>query len=198
MKQIAFVITALLFVGPVSAKSTQFALNQNFDVVFDQAQSRALSQSSSYHYSATSRLESVGLVRNFQMSAHTFVGLGIWLGGLEIELETMPSFFQFEEYEVDLNRWLGARAKIEFADLVPYGNLAYRYQSRDEQLQISANAGLKLLLPSSVSLDFEGELSGLVDRQLGLVSRLEQDAFNQLEDFYLEPVLAVGLNYSFD
>jgi hypothetical protein len=198
MKQIAFFIAVSLFVGSVSAKSTQLVLNQNFELVFEQAQSRSLSKSSSYRYSVTSRVESVGLVQYYQLSAHTFVGLGLWLGGLEIELETMPSFFRFEDYEVDLNRWLSARAKIDFADLIPFGNLAYRYQSRDEQLQITANAGLKLLLPSRISIDFEGELSGVVDRQAGLVSRLEQDTLNQLEDYYLEPVLTVGLNYTFD
>ena len=197
MKQIAILTVVLLLVGSVSAKSTHFALNPNLEVVFDQAESRVLSQNSSYHYSATSRVESIGLVHNFQMSTHTFAGLGLWLGGLEIELETMSSFSRFEEYEVNLNRWLSARAKIDFADLVPYGNLAYRYQSRDEQLQITANAGLKLLLPSSVSIDFEGELSGLVEREAGLVLQLERDTLNQLEGFYLEPLLGIGLRYKF-
>lgn len=198
MKQIAFVIAASLFVSSVLAKSTQLALNQNFEVVFDQAQSRSLSKNSSYHYAATSRVESVGLIYNFQMSAHTFAGLGLWLGGLEIELETMSTFSQIDDIEVDLNRWLGARAKIDFTDLIPFGSLAYRYQSRDEKLQITANAGLKLLLPSSVSINFDGELSDMVNREVGLVSRLEQDTLSQLEDFYLEPVLGVGLRYDFN
>ncbi len=198
MKHLLLLIAASLLVNPVSAKSTHFDLYENFEVVFDQARSQRLSNNSSYNYSVSSRAESIGLIQKFQLSAHVFAGLGLWLGGLEIELETMPSVSHFEEYEVDFNRWLGVHAKIDFADLIPFGNVAYHYESRDTQLRINANAGLKLLKLSSVSLDFDGELSELVDQQPGLVSLLEQDALDKFEDYYLEPVLDVGLSYAFN
>ena len=198
MKHLIFFIAASLLVNTVSAKSTQLTLNEDFEVVFDQTRSQRLSNNSSYNYSTNSRAESIGLIQKFQLSAHVFAGLGLWLGGLEIELETMPSVLHFKEYEVDLDRWLGIRAKIDFSDLIPFGNVAYHYESRDTQLRINANAGLKLLKPSSVSLDFDGELSDLVDQQSGLVAQLEQDALNKFEAYYLEPVLDVGLSYAFN
>ncbi len=198
MKHFLIFIVALLLVNPASAKSTQLALSNNFEVVVDQARSQLLRKNSSYNYTVSSRNESVGLIHNFQLSPRMFAGLGLWIGGPEIEIETVASFSRFEEYEVDLNRWLGVRAKIDFADLVPFGNLTYRFESRDARLQINANAGLKLLLPSSVSLNFNGELGDLVNRETDLVAQLEKEGLNQLENYYLEPVLGIGLRYTFN
>jgi hypothetical protein len=198
VKHLIIFIVALLFVNPASAKSTQFALNSNFEVFIDKSRSQLLRKNSSYNYTASSRNESVGLVQKFQLTTHLFAGLGLWIGGPEIEIETTASISRHEEFEIDLNRWIGVRAKIDFADLVPFGNLAYRFESRDAQLQINANAGLKLLLPSRVSLDFNGEFGDLVNRETGLVAQLERDSLNQLENYYLVPVFDIGLRYAFN
>jgi len=198
MKQIGLLLTASLFVSAATAKSTNLVLNENLEIIFDQARSQVLSRNSRYNYSTSSRTESIGLIQKFQLSTHLSTGLGLWLGGLEIELETGLSPVQFEDHQVDLNRWLGVRARIDFADIVPYGNIAYSYLSRDRQLRFGANAGLKLLIPSNVSMSFNGELSDEVNRQEGLVSQLEHDVLDQLEDYYLEPVLGVDLSYSFN
>jgi len=198
MKQIGLLLTASLFVSAATAKSTNLVLNENLEIIFDQARSQVLSRNSRYNYSTSSRTESIGLIQKFQLSTHLSTGLGLWLGGLEIELETGLSPVQFEGHQVDLNRWLGVRARIDFADIVPYGNIAYSYLSRDRQLRFGANAGLKLLIPSNVSMSFNGELSDEVNRQEGLVSQLEHDVLDQLEDYYLEPVLGVDLSYSFN
>jgi hypothetical protein len=198
MKQIGLLLTALLFVSTAAAKSTKLALNENLEINFDQARSQVLSRNSSYNYSTSSRTESIGLIQKFQLSTHLSTGLGLWLGGLEIELETGPSLVQFQDNQVDLNRWLGVRAKINFADIVPYGNIAYSYQSRDAQLRFGANAGLKLLIPTDVSMSFNGELGSLVNRQADLIAQLEHDVLDQLEDYYLEPVFGVDLSYTFN
>jgi len=198
MKQIGLLLTASLFVSAATAKSTNLVLNENLEIIFDQARSQVLSRNSRYNYSTSSRTESIGLIQKFQLSTHLSTGLGLWLGGLEIELETGLSPVQFEGHQVDLNRWLCVRARIDFADIVPYGNIAYSYLSRDRQLRFGANAGLKLLIPSNVSMSFNGELSDEVNRQEGLVSQLEHDVLDQLEDYYLEPVLGVDLSYSFN
>ena len=198
MKRIGLLLAASLFINVAVAKSTQLELHENLEVIFDQERSQISGGNSSYNYFTNSMFESIGMIQKIQLSPRVFAGLGLLLGGLEIELKTGPSVVQFEENEIDLNRWLGARAKIEFADITPFGNLAYRYQSRNTRLRISANAGLKLLQLSSVSLEFNGELGDQVNRRLDLVSALEQDVLNQLENYYLEPVLGVDLNYKFN
>jgi len=198
MKQIVLLLTASLFVSAAAAKSTNLVLNENLEIIFDQARSQVLSRNSRYNYSTSSRTESIGLIQKFQLSTHVSTGLGLWLGGLEIELETGLSLVQFEDLQVDLNRWLGVRARIDFANIVPYGNIAYHYESRDRQLRFGANAGLKLLIPSNVSMSFNGELDSLVNRQADQVAQLEHDVLDQLEDYYLEPVFGVDLSYSFN
>lgn len=198
MKHLVFFIVASLFVNPVSAKSTRIELNNDQELIFDRSQSRKLTNNTIYNYSAISSSESIGMIQKFRLSPRLSGGLGIWLGGLEIELETMASFTQFEQNEVDLNRWLGVRAKIDFAEFIPYGSITYLYESRDQQFQFNANAGIKLLQPSNVSVSFGGEWGDIVEQQSNLVAQLERDTFGKLENYYLEPVLGLGLSYTFD
>jgi hypothetical protein len=198
MKYLVFIIVASLFVNPVSAKSTRIGLNNDLELILDRSQARKLSNNTIYNYSAISSSESIGMIQKFRLSPRVSGGLGLWLGGLEIELETMATITQFEQNEVDLNRWLGVRANIDFADIIPYGSITYLYESRDRQFQFNANAGIKLLQPTDVSVTFVGEWGDIVEQQSNLVAQLERDTFDKLENYYLEPVLGLGLSYTFD
>lgn len=197
MKLTKLLFVALFFINVATAKSIQPGWHESLEVSFDQAQSQTLGRNSYYNYSFTYLVKSIDLTRRIKLSPRIFAELGLSLGGPEIEFMTGPSIVGNEEIRVDLNRWLSVRAKIEFADINPIGGIAYLYKSRDTQFQFSATARLKLLKPSDVLLEFDGELGDQVNRRFDLVWQLEQDVLNQFENYYLEPVLGVDLSYKF-
>jgi hypothetical protein len=198
VKYIGLLFVASLFVNIAVANTTQLALTDNLDIRFDKGRSQHIERNSRYNYSTTVRSESIGLIQKFQLSPRISAGLGLWLGGLDIELETEASVVQFDEISVDLNRWLGVRAKINFADIIPFGNIAYLYESRNQQLRFNADVGIKFIKPSNVSLAFNGEWGEIVEQRNDLISQLQRDALSQLKEYYLEPLLGLDLSYTFN
>ena len=198
MKRYEILLVALFAINVATAKSIQPEVYESLEVSFVQAQSQTLGRNSYYNYFSSNRVRSIDLTQKIKLSPGVFAELGLSLGGIEIEFMTGPSFVGNEDNRMDLDRWLGARAKIKFSDINPIGGIAYLYKSRDTQFQLSANAGLKLLKPSDVLLEFDGELGDQLNRRLELVSRLEQEVLNRFENYYLEPVLSVDLSYKFN
>jgi hypothetical protein len=119
-------------------------------------------------------------------------------GGIEVEVETQSSIVRFRDSDIDIDGLLGVNAKIEFADIIPYLNLGYYIEGRKQRLSFSANAGIKLLWLSSVSVTLEGEIGNLLEQQNGVVSRLQDEIRQDLEDYYLEPVINIHMNYLFN
>ncbi len=198
MKRIILLVAASVFLDVVAAKSVLSSLGDDLDLIFSQGRSRDLSRQGVYNYSADSRDKSIGFLSNTQLTPTISLGLGLMFGGIEIEFETQPSVVQYRDSEIDIDGLLGVNAKIEFADIIPYASLGYYIEDRKQRLSFSANAGIKLLLLSSVSVNLDGEAGDLLEQQNGVVSRLEDEIRQELDDYYLEPVIQMAMNYRFN
>lgn len=198
MKRIILFVAALLFLDLVAAKSVQSNLNDNLVLIYSQGQSHDLGRQGVYNYSTLSKVQSIGFMQNIPLTPTINVGLGLMFGGIEIEIETQSSMVRFRDADIDIDGLLRVNAKIEFADIIPYVNLGYHLEDRKQRLSFSANAGIKLLQLSSVSVTLDGEVGDLLEHQTGVVSRL-QDAIRQdLDAYYLEPVISMYMNYLFN
>ncbi|MCH7880045.1 MAG: hypothetical protein IIB69_00455 [Proteobacteria bacterium] len=198
MKRIILFVAALLFLDLVAAKSVQSNLNDNLVLIYSQGQSHDLGRQGVYNYSTLSKVQSIGFMQNIPLTPTINVGLGLMFGGIEIEIETQSSMVRFRDADIDIDGLLRVNAKIEFADIIPYVNLGYHLEDRKQRLSFSANAGIKLLQLSSVSVTLDGEVGDLLEHQTGVVSRL-QDAIRQdLDAYYLEPVISMHMNYLFN
>ncbi|MEE8365638.1 MAG: hypothetical protein V3R76_07620 [Gammaproteobacteria bacterium] len=198
MKRIILFVAALLFLDLVAAKSVQSNLNDNLVLIYSQGQSHDLGRQGVYNYSTVSKVQSIGFMQNIPLTPTINVGLGLMFGGIEIEIETQSSMVRFRDADIDIDGLLRVNAKIEFADIIPYVNLGYHLEDRKQRLSFSANAGIKLLQLSSVSVTLDGEVGDLLEHQTGVVSRL-QDAIRQdLDAYYLEPVINMHMNYLFN
>ena len=198
MKRIILFVAALLFLDLVAAKSVQSNLNDNLVLIYSQGQSHDLGRQGVYNYSTLSKVQSIGFMQNIPLTPTINVGLGLMFGGIEIEIESPSSMVRFRDADIDIDGLLRVNAKIEFADIIPYVNLGYHLEDRKQRLSFSANAGIKLLQLSSVSVTLDGEVGDLLEHQTGVVSRL-QDAIRQdLDAYYLEPVISMHMNYLFN
>ena len=119
-------------------------------------------------------------------------------GGIEIELESQSSIIQLRGSDIDLDSLLGVNVKLKFADITPYANLVYYIENHNKQLSFSASAGLKLLQLSSISVNLDGEIGDLLKQHNLVVSKLEEDIRQDLEESYLEPVIQMNINYIFN
>ncbi len=198
MKRVILLIAASLFFDVVAAKSVQSNLDDDLLLIFSQSQSRDLGRQGTYNYSAYSRAKSIGFLQNIPLTPTISVGLGLMFGGMEIEVETQLSTVRIRVSDIDIDGLLGVNAKIEFADIIPYLNLAYYREDRKQQLSFSASAGIKLLRLASVSVGLDGEVGDLLERQDGVVSSLADQIRQNLDDYYLEPVIKIDLNYVFN
>ncbi len=198
MKRVILLIAASLFFDVVAAKSVQSNLDDDLLLIFSQSQSRDLGRQGTYNYSAYSRAKSIGFLQNIPLTPTISVGLGLMFGGMEIEVETQLSTVRIRVSDIDIDGLLGVNAQIEFADIIPYLNLAYYLEDRKQQLSFSASAGIKLLRLASVSVGLDGEVGDLLERQDGVVSSLADQIRQNLDDYYLEPVIKIDLNYVFN
>jgi hypothetical protein len=135
-------------------------------------------------------------MQNIPLTPTINVGLGLMFGGIEIEIETQSSKVRFRDADID--GLLRMNAKIEFADIIPYLNLGYYIEGRKQRLSFSANAGIKLLQLSSVSVTLDGEIGDLLEHQKGVVSKLQDEIRQDLDAYYLEPVINMHMNYLFN
>lgn len=198
MKRIIAFVVASLFLNIVAAKSIQSNLFDNYVLVFSEARSHDLDRKGIYNYSTKIRAKSVGFVRMTKLTPTLSVGFGLMFGGVEIEFETQSSMVQFSDIDIDIDSLLGVNAKVEFADIIPYFNLGYHIEDHKQRLSFSANAGIKYLQVSRVSVDLDGEFGNLLEQQDGVVSRLHDEITRDLENYYLEPVFNMDMNYVFD
>ncbi len=198
MKRVILLVAASLFFDVVAAKSVQSNLDDDLLLIFSQSQSRDLGRQGTYNYSAYSRAKSIGFLQNIPLTPTISVGLGLMFGGMEIEVETQLSTVRIRVSDIDIDGLLGVNAQIEFADIIPYLSLAYYREDRKQQLSFSANTGIKLLRLASVSVGLEGEVGDLLERQDGVVSSLADQIRQNLEDYYLDPVIKIDLNYVFN
>jgi hypothetical protein len=198
MKRIILFVAASLFLDLVAAKSVQSNLDDDLVLIYSHGQSHDLDRQGVYNYSTNSRVQSIGFMKNIPLTPTINVGLGLMFGGIEVEVETQSSIVRFRDSDIDIDGLLGVNAKIEFADIIPYLNLGYYIEGRKQRLSFSANAGIKLLWLSSVSVTLEGEIGNLLEQQNGVVSRLQDEIRQDLEDYYLEPVINIHMNYLFN
>ena len=188
-----------MFLDNVEAKSAQGNLDDNIVLVITQDRSIKLDRKGVYNYSTDIRDNSIGLVSNIQLAPTINLGLGLMLGGIEVEFETQQSMVNYRGSDIDIDSLLGLDTKIKFADIIPYANLGYYVEDHKQRLSFSASAGVKLLMISNISVVLDGEFSDLYEQQhRGVVSRLQQDIIQDLKDYYLGPTIQMNLNYVFN
>ncbi len=198
MKRIILLVAASLFLDLVAAKSVQGNLDDDLVLVFNQGESRDLGRKGVYNYSINSRVNSIGFIRNTQLTPTIRVGLGLMFGGTEIEVETLSSIVELRGSDIDINSLLRMNVKFTFADIIPFANLGYYIENRNKRLSFSVSAGIKLLRLSGVSVNLDGEIGGLLKQDNLVVSKLEEEIRQGLEKYYLEPVLQMNINYVFN
>lgn len=198
MKRIILLVAASLVLDIVAADTVEGKLNDDVVLIFNQGQSRDLGRQGVYNYSASSRVKSIGIVRNIRLTPTISAGFGLMFGGIEIELETQPSMVRWGDLGIDIDSLLGINVKIKFANIVPYSNLSYYIEDRKQRLNFSANIGIEMVQLSGVSVDLEGEVGELLMQQNGVVSYLQEEIRNELEAHYLVPVIQMNLNYLFN
>jgi len=88
--------------------------------------------------------------------------------------------------------------KLKFIDIIPYVNLGYYIESRNKQLSFSVNVGIKFLQLSSVSVNLDGEIGDLLNHNNLVVSIIQREIRQDLEKYYLEPVMQMNINYVFN
>ena len=198
MKRIILLVAASLFLDLVAAKSVQGNLDDDFVLIFNQGESRDLGRKGVYNYSINSRVNSIGFIRNTQLTPTIRVGLGLMFGGTEIEVETLSSIVQLRGSDIDINSLLRMNVKFTFADIIPFANLGYYIENRNKRLSFSVSAGIKLLRLSGVSVNLDGEIGGLLKQDNLVVSKLVEEFRQGLEEYYLEPVLQIHMSYVFN
>jgi len=198
MKRIILLVAASLFLNVVAAKSVQGNLGDNRVLIFSEGESSDLGRQGVYNYSIDSREKFIGYMHNTQLTPSIHVGLGLMFGGSEIELESQSSLVQSRGSEIDINSLLGINVKLKFADITPYANLGYYVENRKKQLSFSINVGIKLLQLSSISVSLDGEIGNLLNQNNPVVSRLQAEIRQNLEEYYLEPVIQMQMNFAFN
>ena len=198
MKRIILLVAASLFLDLAAAKSVQGNLDDDLVLVFNQGESRDLGRQGVYNYAIDSRVNSIGFIRNTRLTPTIRVGLGLMFGGTEIEVESRSSIVQLRGSDIDINSLLRMNVKITFADIIPFANLGYYIENRNKQLSFSVSAGIKLLQLSGVSVNLDGEIGGLLKQDNLVVSKLEEEFRQDLEEYYLEPVLQIHMSYVFN
>ncbi len=64
-------------------------------------------------------------------------------------------------------------------------------------LAFRVDAGMRLLSVSDLSLEIDGPLASEIRNRGALLRDFEQQARDELDDYYLEPVLRMDLSYRF-
>ena len=88
--------------------------------------------------------------------------------------------------------------KLKFIDIIPYVNLGYYIENRNKQFSFSVNVGIKFLQLSSVSVNLDGEIGDLLNHNNLVVSIIQREIRQDLEKYYLEPVMQMNINYVFN
>lgn len=197
VKRIIAFVAASLFLNIVAAKSVQNHLFDNYFLLYSEGQSHKLDREGVYNYSTSIRAKSVGLLQSTRLTTTISVGLGLMIGGTEIEFQTQPSMVRFNDIDIDIDSLLGAKVKVQFADIIPYLNMGFYIEDHKQRLSFSANIGIKYLQVSRVSVDMNGEFGNLLEQQDGVASRLHDEITQDLEDYYLEPVINMAMIYVF-
>ena len=198
MKRTILLVVASLFLNGVAAKSVQGNLGDDLVLIFSQEEASDLGRQGIYNYSINSRLKSIGFMHNTPLTTTTHFGFGMMFGGIEIELESQSSIIQLRGSDIDIDSLLGVNVKLKFADITPYANLVYYIENRKKQLSFSANAGLRLLRLSSISVSLDGEIGNLLKQNNSVISRLQEEFRQSLDEYYLEPVMQMQLNFAFN
>lgn len=198
MKRIILLVAASLFLDVLVAKSVQGNLNDDLVMTFIQAESIGTGRKGDYNYVIDSSVNSLGFILNTQLTPAIYAGLGLMFGGTEIEVETLSSIVELRGSDIDINRLLGVNVKLKFIDIIPYVNLGYYIESRNKQLSFSVNVGIKFLQLSSVSVNLDGEIGDLLNHNNLVVSIIQREIRQDLEKYYLEPVMQMNINYVFN
>ena len=169
-----------------------------YSIAFGEAARSAAGVTGDYRFAARVRAEWFELVRDIPLGSALSLGLGVHIGGPEIELRTVTSPGDDAGPGGGPNPWLSLDARLEFHDLQPYLRLRYRAGRDDRGFGMRVDAGLRVLKVEDVSIRLGGPLAaGIADRDR-LLDELERESRRRLDDYYAEPVLQLAMNYRFD
>ncbi len=181
-----------LLTGTLSASS-----DARYSIAFGEGLRGSSGVSGDYRFAARLRAEWIEMVREIPLDSAFNLGLGVHLGGPELRLRTVASPGIFAGRSVDLNRWLSLDARLEFHDIQPYARLRYSAGREDRGFGLRLDAGLRLLKIEDLSIDLGGPMAAGIDGRGRLLDEFEQQVRAGLDEYYVEPVFRVELNYRF-
>ncbi len=150
-----------------------------------------------YRVSARLRAEWLELVREIPLGSAISLGLGLHLGGPELELRKLTSADNLAGRQADLHRWLSLDARLKFHDFQPYARLSYRSGGVDRGFGLRVDAGLRLLKIEDLSVKLIGPMAAQIADHGRLLDEFEHDARDDLDDYYVEPLIRVEMSYRF-
>ncbi len=168
-----------------------------YSIAFGEGARGASGVAGDYRFVARLRAEWFEMVREIPLGSSFSLGLGVHLGSPELRLRTVESPGVFDGRHVDLNRWLSLDARLEFHDIQPYARLRYRAGREDRGIGLRVDAGLRLLKVENLSLELGGPMAVELAGREGLLAEYERETRADLEDYYVEPLIRVELNYRF-
>ncbi len=169
-----------------------------YSIAFGESARSAAGASGDYRFAARMRAEWFELVREIPLGSALSLGLGVHVGGPEIELRTVASSGAGAGRDADRNRWLALDARIEFHDLQPYVRLRYRAGRNDRGFGMQVDAGLRVLKVEDLSIRLDGPLATDIGDRERRLDELERESRERLDDYYAEPVFQLAMNYRFD
>ncbi len=150
-----------------------------------------------FRFAARLRAEWIELVREIPFDSAFSLGLGVHLGGPQLRLRALASAGSFAGNSVDPNRWLSLDARLEFHTIQPYARLRYSAGREDRGFGLRLDAGLRLLVIEDLSFDLGGSMAaGIADRGR-LLDEFQREVRAGLDEYYVEPVFRIELNYRF-
>jgi len=97
----------------------------------------------------------LGLTRNIYQGTSWRTSLGLLLADESLQFSTDSAVLKLGNRSINVNDILSIKARLEFADIVPYVNVAYRYQSENRLQLWGFSAGLKLLKLEGNQINFD-------------------------------------------
>lgn len=197
MKQLFMVVSGLLLAINAEANYFQLALNDNYSLVSIQTDTRLQDTAGLYAIDISHQGKTIGLVKEIRFGSSWRGSFGLLLADEDISISTARSPVRIFNRLIDLNELFAVKARLEFADLIPYASLAYQYENDSREITVDFVTGLKLLKLDENDIIFEQALGEMVEQYNDISSRLKEDAFNRLEEYYLQPVFHVKIQFHF-
>lgn len=197
MKRLLITLLFATHATPVHALFLHQPLNKDYSLIGMQSGAQNMLQKGLYTIDLSYRGSSIGLARDFRFGAGWRSSIGVLVSDDWLQLATARSMVNAQGRSLDLNQWLGAQARIEFSQLMPYLSVGYRY-SNDDNLMLDVVTSLKVFQVDSSQFHLSQPLGEALQRDAEMMASLGRQLGNELDGIFAYPVLDTRFNYAFN